>query len=140
MNVFAYVYHTSTHEATGFSPYELASGRTTRTLIEIDLDIPLKIHGVIPNIHCQFAAPSGPSSSQPSRKSLIVDLNRNGTTISILRSGYLFQQTVQCGHVAKIPGNSVEGGLDHSGLSLEKGSIMLYALLKVDIELCIAII
>jgi len=42
VSVIAYAYNTSTHEATGFSPYELVFGRTARTPIEIDLDIPLK--------------------------------------------------------------------------------------------------
>ena len=41
-SVVAYAYNTSTHEATGFSLYELVFGRTARTPIEIDLDIPLK--------------------------------------------------------------------------------------------------
>ena len=39
VSVIAYAYNTSTHEATGFSSYELVSGRTP---IEKDLDIPLK--------------------------------------------------------------------------------------------------
>ena len=42
VSVVAYAYNTSTHEATGFSPYELVFGRTARTPIEIDLGIPLK--------------------------------------------------------------------------------------------------
>ena len=42
VSVIAYAYNTSTHEATGFNPYELVLGRTARTPIEIDLDIPLK--------------------------------------------------------------------------------------------------
>ena len=42
VSVIAYAYNTSTYEATGFSPYELVFGRTARTPIEIDLDIPLK--------------------------------------------------------------------------------------------------
>ena len=31
VSVFTYAYHTSTHASTGFSPYELAYGRTART-------------------------------------------------------------------------------------------------------------
>ena len=37
-----YAYNTSCHESTGFSPYVLVFGRTARTPLEIDLDIPLK--------------------------------------------------------------------------------------------------
>jgi len=39
VSVIAYAYNTSTHEATGFSPYELVFGITARTPIEIDLHI-----------------------------------------------------------------------------------------------------
>ena len=42
MSVIAYAYNTSTHEATGFRPYELVFGRTARTPIEIDLDMLLR--------------------------------------------------------------------------------------------------
>ena len=42
VSVIAYAYSTSTHEATGFSPYELVFGRAARTPIEIDLDMPFR--------------------------------------------------------------------------------------------------
>jgi len=42
VNVIAYAYNTSTHDATGCGPYELVFGRTARTPKEIDLNIPLK--------------------------------------------------------------------------------------------------
>ena len=37
-----YAYNTSTHESTGFSPYDLVFSRITRTPLELDLDLPLK--------------------------------------------------------------------------------------------------
>ena len=37
-----YAYNTSCHESTGFSPYDLVFGRSARTPLELDLDIPLK--------------------------------------------------------------------------------------------------
>ena len=42
VNLAVYVYNTSTHESTGFCPFELVFGRVVRTLLEIDLDLPLK--------------------------------------------------------------------------------------------------
>ena len=42
VSVAVYVYNTSCHESTGFSPYKLIFGRSPRTNLELDLDIPLK--------------------------------------------------------------------------------------------------
>ena len=42
VSLAAYAYNTSTHESTGFSPYELVFGRVARTPLEFDLDLPLK--------------------------------------------------------------------------------------------------
>ena len=42
VHLAVYAYNTSTHEATGFSPYELVFGRLARTPLELDLDLPLK--------------------------------------------------------------------------------------------------
>jgi len=42
VSLAVYAYNTSCHESTGFSPYELVFGRSPRTPLELDLDIPLK--------------------------------------------------------------------------------------------------
>lgn len=42
VSLAVYAYNTSTHESTGFSPYELVFGRIARTPLELDSDIPLK--------------------------------------------------------------------------------------------------
>ena len=42
VSLAVYAYNTSTHESTGFSPYELVFGRIARTPLELDLDLPLK--------------------------------------------------------------------------------------------------
>ena len=42
VSLAVYAYNTSCHESTGFSPYELVFGRSARTPLELDLDIPLK--------------------------------------------------------------------------------------------------
>ena len=42
VSLVVYAYNTSTHESTGFSPYELIFGRPARTPLELDLQIPLK--------------------------------------------------------------------------------------------------
>ena len=42
VDLAVYTYNTSTHESTGYSPYELVFGRVARTPVEVDLGIPLK--------------------------------------------------------------------------------------------------
>ena len=42
VDIAVYAYNTSSHESTGYSPYELVSGRVARTPIEMDLGIPHK--------------------------------------------------------------------------------------------------
>ena len=42
VSLAVYAYNTSCHESTGFCPYELVFGRSARTPLELDLDIPLK--------------------------------------------------------------------------------------------------
>ena len=121
MSVIAYAYNTSTHEATGFSPYELVFGRTARNPIEMDLDMPLK-NPCSQSEYSQSVRRSLRSLKQSAQQNLIATRSLQPKyKINILRSGCLSQWAVQCGLVALKPGNLVEGGLDHSGLSLEKG-------------------
>lgn len=42
IDLAVYAYNTSSHESTGFSPYELVFGRVARTPVELDLGVPLK--------------------------------------------------------------------------------------------------
>eukprot|EP00794_Sanderia_malayensis_P018344 gene18344-biopygen12294 len=42
VDLAVYAYSTSTHSSTGFSPYELVSGKVPRTPVELDLGLPLK--------------------------------------------------------------------------------------------------
>lgn len=42
VDLAVYAYNTSSHESTGFSPYEMVFGRIARTPLEIDLGVPLK--------------------------------------------------------------------------------------------------
>ena len=42
VDLAVYSYNTSSHESTGFSPYELVFGRIARTPLEVDLGVPLK--------------------------------------------------------------------------------------------------
>ena len=42
VSLAVYAYNTSCHESTGFTPYELVLGRSPRTHLELDLEIPLK--------------------------------------------------------------------------------------------------
>ena len=42
VDLVAYAYNTSVHSPTGYSPYEMVSGRLARTPLELDLGLPLK--------------------------------------------------------------------------------------------------
>ena len=42
VSLAVYAYNTSSHESTGYSPYEMVFGRDPRTPLEVDLGLPLK--------------------------------------------------------------------------------------------------
>ena len=42
VSLAVYAYNASTHESTGYSPYEMVFGRDARTPLKVDLDLPLK--------------------------------------------------------------------------------------------------
>ena len=113
VSLAVYAYNASTHESTGFSPYELVFGRIALTPLELDLDLPLKnpcsqseyIRSIREHLH---------STKQVAQQNLAESrLKLNSCMIVSLELGYLTQLVLLSGCISLNPGNLGADGWAH---------------------------
>ena len=127
VSLAVYAYNTSTHESTGFSPYELVFCRIARTPLELDLDLPLKNPCSQSEYIRSVREICTALSRQLSKILQKVDSDRNSCMIVGLELGYLTQLVLLYGCVVLSRGNLGADGWAHIRSSQGMASTILYA-------------